>query len=84
MDEDDLADQHHQLVMAFNDVMKYCEQLVENIDKHISDLQRNVAGTLDRASKLKLLSRTAGIAKMEKMIESQTSVMTLLLAACAW
>lgn len=75
-------DPHHQLVMDLDRCVLCCRLLIGKINADLSAFQTTGGDQLDIASKFKLLFKTKGIEDMQKMIEQQTNVLTLLLTAC--
>jgi hypothetical protein len=73
-----------QLVMDLDGSITCCEILVENIDAQVSSMLRKPDGTLEVSGKLKLILSSKEMDNLQKMIERQTSALTLLLTACNW
>src|ERR1700712_2193167 len=80
----EIADPHHQLVMDLSTSMVSCRVLISKLDGRISQLRQSTDKTLDFSSKIKLIFGSKGMDELQKMIERQTNVLTLLLVACNW
>ncbi|KAK3385320.1 hypothetical protein B0H63DRAFT_181559 [Podospora didyma] len=72
---------HHQLVMDLDQCVACCRLLVGKLDAEISTLVAP-GKTQATMSKLKLIFSSKGLQDVQKMIESQTTALTLLLTAC--
>ena len=79
----DTDDAHHQLVIDLDSSLKCCQMLVSRIEHQLSEMHLNGAG-LDAASKVKLTVGGKSMEEVQKMLERQTSALTLLLTACNW
>jgi guanine nucleotide-binding protein G(i) subunit alpha len=64
----DMDEPHHQLVM----------------DSEVEDLQQNSGTGLDAQNKIKLVVKNGTLEELQKMVDRQTSALTLLLTACNW
>ena len=82
--DNDLGDPHYQLVMDLDISMSCCRMLIGKIDVLLSELHQTADETLDFSSKVKLVFRSKNIDDVQKLIEQQTSALTLLLTACNW
>jgi hypothetical protein len=75
-------DAHHQLVMDLNSCISYCQLLVSKLDILVGQLNETTQGPLELSSKVKLLFGSRDVEHVQKLIERQTGVLTLLLTAC--
>ena len=80
----EMDDAHHLLVMDLEASITFCQMLVNRIDSEISDLHESAENGLSSQSKLKLIIRNGTLEELQKMVERQTSALTLLLMACNW
>jgi hypothetical protein len=80
----DPADLHYQLVMDLDVIISCCRMLIGKIDTRLSELQQTVNEKLDFSSKVKLVFGSKSMDDLQKLIEQQTSALTLLLTACNW
>ena len=80
--DQDLVDQHHQLVMDLDVSLTCCRMLVAKVDTHISEVQPQPDGSLATAGKFKLVFGASKMEELQKMIDRQTNTLTLLLTAC--
>ena len=80
----DPADPHYQLVMDLDVIISCCRMLIGKIDTRLSELQQTVNEKLDFSSKVKLVFGSKSMDNLQKLIEQQTSALTLLLTACNW
>ncbi|KAF2121297.1 hypothetical protein BDV96DRAFT_640692 [Lophiotrema nucula] len=78
----DLVEAHHQLVMDLDVSMSCCKVLVHKIDDFLSELGNTVDEPLDFRSTFKLVFGSGNIDSVQKLLERQTSALTLLLTAC--
>lgn len=74
---------HHQLTMDLDRCVACCRVLIDRMDAELAKIvdPRDVDG-LGAISKLKLVLNTKGLQGVQSMLESQTNVLTLVLAAC--
>lgn len=79
----DIDEPHHQLVMDLEASVTYCRMLVRRIDTEVEDLQRNIRIGLDAQNKIKLLLKNGALEELQKIIDRQTSALTLL-TICNW
>jgi hypothetical protein len=82
--DNEFGDPHHQLVMDLDVSMSCCRMLIGKIDLLLSKLHHTADETLDFSSKVKLVFGNKNIDDVQKLIEQQTSALTLLLTACNW
>ena len=82
--ENDLRDSHHQLVMDLDVSISCCKLLVTKVDMLLSELLEISDKPLEFSSKMKLIFGSRNIDDVQKLIERQTSALTLLLTACNW
>ena len=82
--DNELSDAHHQLVMDLDVSMSCCRMLIGKINTLLSKLYQTADETLDFSSKVKLVFGSKNIDDVQKLIEQQTSALTLLLTACNW
>jgi hypothetical protein len=75
---------HHQLLMDLEVSIKCCGLLISRIEGFFSDLASLNEKPLDLRNKLKVVFGSAGPESVQKLIERQTSALTLLLTACNW
>ncbi|KAH7392970.1 hypothetical protein BKA66DRAFT_567695 [Pyrenochaeta sp. MPI-SDFR-AT-0127] len=78
----DLQDAHHQLVMDLEVSLSCCRVLVSKVENFFCDLSCLVEKPLDFRNKFKVVFGSAGPESVQKLIERQTSALTLLLTAC--
>jgi hypothetical protein len=84
IDADMKEQYHHQLVMDLGVSMTCCAMLVGKVDLEISELQRAENHGLDSKSKMELMAKNCTFEDLQKMVERQTSALTLLLTVCDW
>jgi hypothetical protein len=82
--DNELGESHHQLVMDLDVSMSCCRMLIGKINILLSKLHQTADETLDFSSKVKLVFGSKTIDDVQKLIEQQTSALTLLLTACNW
>lgn len=82
--DSDIDEPHHQLVMDLEASVTYCRMLVRRIDTEVEDLQQNIGMGLDAQNKIKLLLKNGSLEELQKMVDRQTSALTLLLTICNW
>jgi len=82
--ERDLRDVHHQLTMDLDISIKCCQLLINKIEGFFSDLAALTEKPLELRQKFKVVFGSAGPENVQKLIERQTSALTLLLTACNW
>ena len=82
--DNEFGDPHHQLVMDLDVSMSCCRMLIGKIDILLSELHQTANKTLDFSSKVKLVFGSKTIDDVQKLIEQQTSALTLLLTVCNW
>ena len=58
--------------------------LVHRIDSQVEDLQQNSGTGLDALNKIKLVVKNGTLEELQKMVDRQTSALTLLLTVCNW
>ncbi|CZR66446.1 uncharacterized protein PAC_16347 [Phialocephala subalpina] len=78
----DMDEPHHQLVMDLEASVNCCRMLVRRMDSEVEDLQQNSGTGLDAQSKIKLLVKNGTLEELQKMVDRQTSALTLLLTVC--
>lgn len=81
---DEGQDPHHQLVMDLEVSVACCRMLTHRMESEISELCRNADNTLDSLGKAKLMVKNGTLEELQKMVERQTSALTLLLTVCNW
>jgi hypothetical protein len=74
---------HHQLVMDLEASVACCRMLVRRMDSEVEDLQQNSGTGLDAQNKIKLMVKNGALDDLQKMVDRQTSALTLL-PACNW
>jgi hypothetical protein len=77
-------DAHHQLVMDLDVSIKCCHLLISKVEAFLSELSDFTEKPLDLRHKFKVVFGSAGPENVQKLIERQTSALTLLLTACNW
>jgi guanine nucleotide-binding protein G(i) subunit alpha len=80
----DMDEPHHQLVMDLEASVTCCRMLVRRMDSEVEDLQQNSGTGLDAQNKIKLVIKSGTLEELQKMVDRQTSALTLLLTACNW
>jgi guanine nucleotide-binding protein G(i) subunit alpha len=80
----DMDEPHHQLVMDLEASVTCCRMLVHRIDSQVEDLQQNSGTGLDALNKIKLVVKNGTLEELQKMVDRQTSALTLLLTVCNW
>jgi guanine nucleotide-binding protein G(i) subunit alpha len=80
----DVDEVHHQLIMDLDGSIYCCKTLADEIELHLAQLKQPPNGALKLSAKVKVVFGTKSMDQMQKMIERQTSALTLLLAACNW
>ena len=78
----EFSDPHHQLTMDLDLTLTCCRTLVAMIDAQITGLQSSSDGSLSAGSRVKLVFGSGKIEDLQKIIDRQTSALTLLLTAC--
>jgi len=74
---------HHQLTMDLDHCLACCRVLIDRMDVELAKIvDPNDTNGLGATSKLKLVLNTKGLQGVQSMLESQTNVLTLVLAAC--
>jgi hypothetical protein len=79
-----LQDAHHQLVMDLDISIKCCQLLIGKIESFFSNLVDLTSKPLNLRQKFKVAFGSAGPEGVQRLIEHQTSALTLLLTACNW
>ncbi len=82
--DSDIDEPHHQLVMDVEASVTFCRMLVRRIDTEVEDLKQNIGMGLDAQNKIKLLLKNGSLEELQKMVDRQTSALTLLLTICNW
>jgi hypothetical protein len=82
--DQDLQDTHHQLVMDLDVSISCCRLLMNKIESFFFDLTQLTERPLDLREKFKIVFGSSGPESVQKLIEHQTSALTLLLTACNW
>jgi hypothetical protein len=82
--DQDLQDTHHQLVMDLDVSISCCRLLMNKVESFFSDLTQLTERPLDLREKFKIVFGSSGPESVQKLIEHQTSALTLLLTACNW
>lgn len=81
---DEGQDPHHQLVMDLEISVTCCRMLTHKVESEVSELSRNADDELDSQSKAKLMVKNGTLEELQKMVQRQTSALTLLLTVCNW
>lgn len=84
MDADVDEPHHHQLVMDLGVSVTCCTMLVSKFDSEVSELQQDENNGLDSKSKMKFMVKNGTLEELQKMVERQTSALTLLLTVWNW
>lgn len=79
---DEGQDPYHQLVIDLELNITCCRMLTHKIDSEVSELYQDANSGLDSQSKFKLMIKNGTIEGLQKMVERQTSILTLLLTVC--
>ena len=82
--DQDLQDNHHQLVMDLDVSISCCKLLMDNIESFFTNMAQLTEKPLDLRDKFKAVFGSSGPENVQKLIEHQTSALTLLLTACNW
>jgi guanine nucleotide-binding protein G(i) subunit alpha len=82
MDNTDVDEPHHQLVMDLEASVTCCRMLIRRIDSEVEDIRQKSGTGLDAQSKIKLLMKNGTLEELQKMVDRQTSALTLLLTVC--
>lgn len=82
--DQDLQDAHHQLVMDLDVSVSCCRLLICKIESFFTDLAQLTEKPLDLRNKFKVVFGSAGPESVQRLVERQTSALTLLLTACNW
>ena len=77
-------DAHYQLIMDLEGSINCCQILATKIESRLSGLLQKPDGALAPSAKFKLMIGTKNMDDIQKMLERQTSALTLLLTACNW
>jgi guanine nucleotide-binding protein G(i) subunit alpha len=80
----DVDEPHHQLVMDLEASVTCCRMLVRRMDSEVEDLQQNSGSGPDAQNKIKLIVKNGTLEELQKMVDRQTSALTLLLTVCNW
>lgn len=80
----DVDEPHHQLVMDLEASVTCCRMLVRRIDTEVEDLRQKSGTELDVQSKIRLLIKNGTLEELQKMVDRQTSALTLLLTISNW
>jgi guanine nucleotide-binding protein G(i) subunit alpha len=80
----DMDEPHHQLVMDLEASVTCCRTLVRRLDSEVEALQQNSGTGLDAQNKIKLVIKNGTLEELQKMVDRQTSALTLLLTVCNW
>lgn len=75
---------HHQLVMDLDASVTCCRMLVRRTDSEVEGLHQNSRAGLDAQSRLKLVIKNGTLEELQKMVDRQTSALTLLVVVCNW
>ncbi|KAF2108860.1 G-protein alpha subunit-domain-containing protein [Lophiotrema nucula] len=76
-------DLHHQLVMDLDGAIQCCKVLTDRIDRELQSLGApTLHGRLGFTSRSRILMKGKKMTDIQKMIETQTSALMLLLMAC--
>lgn len=76
------SDPHHLLTIDLDRSISCCRLLVDKIQMLLSGLQPNQASRSSRRGKVKFVFEAKEMKGLRKMVESQTSALTLLFTAC--
>jgi len=76
------AELHHQLVLDLGGSIECCQLLASKIYSELAELQRADNGMLRTGAKASFLFKSSEMKDLQKMIDRQTAVLTLLLTAC--
>jgi hypothetical protein len=82
--EGGLQNAHHQLIMDLDISIKCCQLLISKTEGFFAELADLTDKPLDLRQKFKVVFGSAGPENVQKLIERQTSALTLLLIACNW
>lgn len=74
----------YQLIMDLDVAMACCRMLVGKFDEFFLKLDQTTDEPLDFAGKVKFVFGVRDLDDVQRMIERQVGVMTLLLTACNW
>jgi len=79
-----LEEAHHQLIMDLESMIHCTKMLAAKLQDTLGSLQRKLLlnGTLSPSGKATLILRRRSLETIDKMIDRQASVLTLLLTAC--
>jgi len=78
------VDPNYQLIMDLDLTMNFCRLLVKRFDEFFLNLDQTVDEPLDFASKVKFVFGERDLDGVQKMVERQVCVMTLLLTTAYW
>jgi hypothetical protein len=81
---DEGQDPYHQLVIDLELNIACCKMLVHKMDAEVLELYQNADNRLDSQSKVKLIVKNGTFEGLQKMVDRQTSALTLLLTVCNW
>ena len=79
-----LDESHHQLVMDLEASVTCCRMLAGRMDSEVEALQQHGENGLGTSDKFKLLLKNGTLEELQKMVDRQTSALTLLLTVCNW
>ena len=77
----DIDEPHHQLVMDLELSVMCCRMLVGKIDDEVEGME---VGELDGREKIRMVMKNGTLEDLQKMVDRQTSALTLLLTVCNW
>jgi uncharacterized protein YaaN involved in tellurite resistance len=81
---DEGQDPYHQLVIDLELNIACCKMLAHKMDAQVLEIYQIADKMLDSQNKVKLMVRNGTFEGLQKMVERQTSVLTLLLTVCHW
>ena len=80
--ESSIEEIHHQLVLDLGTSITCCEILASRVYGLLTNLQKTSNGKLATAAKARFVFKSSEMTGLQKMIDRQTSTLTLLLTAC--
>jgi hypothetical protein len=80
--DNDVEDFHHQLIIDLDAAISCCRLLVDKLDTFFCEIDWTTNQELGMHQKAKTVFGASGMDGVQKLIDSQTNALTLLLSAC--
>lgn len=82
--DDEDQEPRHQLVMDLDSTLSCCAVIIARVEAMISNWLVSGVRPSSTVSRWKLVLKSKGLDSVLKLVERQTSTLTLLLTACNW